>query len=270
MQTQKNPGPGGLLLLVDGLNVFRRVYEANPAPESLEKAQGAMRSSYASLKRALREHRPTHVMLAMDVQGPTWRHALYPEYKAGRTPMPDVLRAELETFLPRLRGEGWHIQAQPGVEADDVIGSAAFEACSLGVPTVVLSTDKDLASLLQCGAQIRNHFDESWRDLAWCEKKFGVGPELILDWLALTGDPVDGIPGVPGVGTKTASKLLLEYGNLSGVLSAASGIKGKLGERLREHTGLARLSRELTELRLDLFMGGGLDWSDMARLTAPN
>lgn len=248
-----------LLLTIDGMNVFRRVYGANPAPDSPAKAQGSIRSSSSSLERALREHQPTHVALVMDVPGPNWRHALYPAYKAGRKRMPQELSDELYPYLERLRSEGWFLLEQPGVEADDSIGSLAREAELAGVDNIILSTDKDIAYLAQHGARVYNHFDYLWHDAAWVLKKFGVRTAQLLDLLALTGDASDGIPGIEKVGVMTAAKLLSEYGDLETVLANASNIKGKVGERLREQADIARLSRKLTHLKTDL-LTGQMDW----------
>lgn len=244
------------LLLVDGLNLIRRVYEANLAPDSTEKAQGALRSSLSSFNRALREHAPTHCLWAFDAGGPTWRHVLYPAYKAARKPMPTFLKDELVPFKESLAQNGWAMAEPLGFEADDALGSLAVTASEQGIEVVVLSTDKDLASLAAYpGVSVHDHFGNIRRDAEWCKGKFGVGPELILDWLALTGDAVDGIPGVEGVGAKTATKLLLDHGDLRGVLNAAVdlNIPGKVGARLHLQRDVAQLSRELTTLKLDLF-----------------
>lgn len=250
------------LLIIDGLNIFRRVYEANPAPDSVGKAEGAIRASHNSMFRALREHNPSHVMLTFDAGGPTWRHARYPAYKQNRKPMPTPLYDELSKFKPVLVSEGWGLIEHPGFEADDTIASGAFEADAIHAEVVILSTDKDLASLASERVRIYDHFSAVWRDEAWCLAKFGVGPALLLDWLALTGDPVDGIPGVEGIGAKTATKFLQEHGNLKALLAAAGSIPGKMGARLQAQPDQARLSRELTELRKDLFPLG-LDWGQL-------
>ena len=250
------------LLIIDGLNVFRRVYEANLAPDSVKKAEGAIRASHNSMLRALREHQPSHVMLTFDAGGPTWRHALDPNYKINRIPMPAHLHDELRKFKPVLASEGWGLIEHPGFEADDTIASGAVEAEAIRANVVILSTDKDLASLASERVRIYDHFTAIWRDEAWCLAKFGVRPGLLLDWLALKGDPVDGIPGVAGIGAKTATKLLLEYGSLTALLMAADSIPGKMGARLQAQPAQARLSRELTELRKDLFPLG-LDWDQL-------
>lgn len=241
-------------LNIDGLNVLRRVYEANLAPDSDAKAAGAVRSATSSIKRALREHRPTHALALFDTAGPNWRHTLYPRYKEDRKPMPAPLREAIPFFLDNLDSLDIAHDAPEGYEADDALGAytALWSRITGGAPCTVLSTDKDLAQLLQLlGVRIRDHFGDIWRDEAWVQAKFGVGSALLGDFLALTGDSTDGIPGVTKVGTKTAASLLNEHGSLSGVLAAADGIKGKLGERLREERDIALLSRELVSLKLE-------------------
>lgn len=253
------------LLAVDGLNLVRRVYEANLAPDSDAKAQGAVKSSFSSLKRALREHAPTHALLAFDAGGHTWRHDLYARYREGRKPMPEPLKQALPAFLDKLASFGFCVRQVPGVEADDSLATVVTRATELGASSVVLSTDKDLVGLHSPLVAIRDHFKPEWRDEAWALKKFGVAPALVADWLSLTGDDVDGIPGVEGVGPKTAARWLNEYGNLEGVLANAGAIKGKVGETLRASLELARLSRQLVALKTDV----ALDIERWAQLRCP-
>lgn len=245
-----------LLLAIDLMNVVRRVYEANPAPDTVEKAQASLRASLGSLRRAVREHSPTHVVLALDAGGETWRHRLYASYKAQRKPMPLALEVELHGFVDELTVQGWPVLSLLDVEADDTLGSIAVTACEQQLPTVVLSTDKDLVHLAKFGARVYDQYAQVWRDEKWCQDKFGVQPSLLLDYLAMVGDPVDGIPGIPRVGAKTASKLLTQYGSLDGVLAAAHEIPGKIGECVRTSGELVSVSRQLTSLKLDLFEPG--------------
>lgn len=265
-----------LLLLIDGLNFVRRVYEANPAPDSADKAEGALRNSTASIRRAITDSQPTHLLLAFDAGGLTFRHGLYPGYKEYRTPMPAPLSAALPEFLDRLRAKGYPVVVSPGVEAEDVIATAAVKAAGLGSDIIIKSTDKDVLPLLALtGVRVHDHFKRGpddgvhasgeWRDAAWCVAKFGVTPEKMTDLLAMMGDRVDGIPGIARVGVKTAAALLNEHGSLEAVLSAAADMKGSLGKRLREHAEIARLSRELVQLRTDV----DLEIRTWAELKAP-
>lgn len=255
------------LLSIDAYNVIRRVYGANPAPDSEEKVDACLRASRQSLRRAILEHKPTHATMVFDAEGPNWRHQVYPKYKFDRKPMPAPLREAMPHFMNELRRTGWHLIEKPGVEADDVLGSLAVAAQGAGFDEhVVLSTDKDIASLCQYGARVYNHFDQRWHDEAWLLQKMGVRPDQVLDFLALMGDASDGIPGVEKVGSKTAAKLLREHETLEGVLAAAVNIKGVLGQRLREQADMARLSRQLTELKTNLFADQEPDWNAMTKL----
>lgn len=241
------------LLLVDGMNLIRRVYEANPIADSVEKAEAAISSSWQSFGRAIREHDPSHCLWTFDHGGPTWRHLRYAEYKLDRKPMPEPLVAEIEVFKERIGNQGWATAAYPGVEAEDTIASAALLARTEEVDVTVLSTDKDVICLLEYGARVHDHFNRVARDEAYCLEKFGVPSHLLPEVLALAGDATDGVPGVEGVGVKTAAKLVRMYGSVEGVLAAAGAIAGKLGERLREQGDRARLSRVLVELDYAVF-----------------
>lgn len=245
------------LLGIDGLNILRRCYEANPAPDSLEKAQGACKSAFASFKRALNEHQPSHVIAAFDHGGQTWRHQLYSDYRKSRTPMPQVLRDEIPGFMERLTRElGILTVCIPGVEADDVLATVVMRwVQQKGAKVIVVSTDKDLCQLIAHGVLLRDHFKPEWRDEAWVQNKFGVSSAQLGDWLALVGDKSDDIPGVDKVGDKTATRLLLEHGSLNAILEAAPGIPGKLGERLCLCAEDALLSQQLVTLKLDVTVG---------------
>lgn len=252
------------LLIVDGTNVVRRVYEANKGPKGAEaehtpeRAEGSLRSSWGSIRRALEEHQPTHFFAAFDAGGNTWRHQLYPAYKANRGPTPEPLKAAMPGFLERLNNAGLRSMAVPGYEADDVMTTLAVKAAQRGFEVVVLSTDKDMCALLDHGIQVRDHYTPEWRDHAYVLRRFGVRPNQMLDFLALMGDDSDGIPGIRNIGPATAAKLLTEYQTLDGILAQATsleGIKGKLGERLRQDAETARLCRALTELKLDAPLG---------------
>ncbi|MDB5985742.1 MAG: 5-3 exonuclease, C-terminal fold family protein [Nevskia sp.] len=249
------------LLLIDGLNVVRRIYEANPEPESPDKLNTAMRNSLASFRRALDEHRPSHALAVFDFGGPTWRHALYPRYREKRLPMPQMLRDALPAFYVQLASLlNLKSVALPQVEADDVIASVAqrWQARGLG-PAIIISTDKDLCQLLEYGCLVRDHFKPEWRDAAWVQQKFGVPVAALGDWLALAGDDSDDIPGVRGIGPKGATKLIKAYQTLERVLREAAPLQGAVARNLREHAELARLSRQLVSFKTDVAIG--LTWN---------
>lgn len=244
------------LLLIDGLNVVRRVYEANPAPESPEKIEGVVRSALGSFKRALKEHNPTHVLAPFDHGGHTWRHDLYPAYRESRKPMPELLRNALPALKEQIhRDLGIPTVTVPGVEADDVLGAVFFCWAKHypDMPVTVLSTDKDLTALVQHGARVYDHFKKEVRDEAWIASNLGVKPSQVQDYLALMGDSVDGVPGVPGVGPKTARDWLASYPTLEALLQA--DLPGKKFATLKEQADLALLSQQLIAFKTDFKVG---------------
>lgn len=246
----------GKLLAIDGLNIVRRVYEANPDPDSPEKAELALRNSFSSFRRLLDTHEPTHVLPAFDFGGRTWRHDIYPQYRQSRTPMPAYLNERLPDFFDMLSRFGLHVVRVEGVEADDVIGTAVLRWLGEGRgDAVISSTDKDLHALIAYGARLWDHFKSEWHDRDWVVKRFGVSPEMLVDLLAIAGDPADDIPGIYKVGQKTGAKLLNAYGNLEGVLAGAGILVNPLGQRLRAGRDNAFLSRELVKLKTDVSLG---------------
>jgi protein Xni len=251
------------LLAIDGLNIVRRVYEASPEPDSHEKADIALRHALSSFRKLLAAHQPSHVLPAFDCGGTTWRHALYPHYREQREAMPSPLREALPAFYDKLRATGLHVLVLPAVEADDVIGTAVMRWLHEGRgEAVIASTDKDLHGLIAHGALVWDHFKGEWHDHAWVERKFGIGPALLPDLLALMGDATDGIPGVSKVGVKTAARLLRAYGDLDAVMAGAGILKGPLGERLRNERDTLYLSRQLVQLKTDVLLG--VTWKMLA------
>jgi protein Xni len=251
------------LLVVDALNLIRRVYAATPedAPEhehEHEHEKGALEASTQSLRRALKATSPSHAVAVFDGEGPTWRHRLYPEYKAGRKPMPDALRRELGRYHEAFSHVGVSSVARPEVEADDVVATLATKLAASGGDAVILSTDKIFCQLVGQGIVLRDHFQNRELDRSYIINKLGVPPEGLVDLWALAGNATTNIPGVPKVGMKTAAKLVQQYETLEGVLEAASSIAGKLGESLRQHAERARMSRELAALSCDLDLGWNL------------
>lgn len=247
------------LLLIDGMNLVRRVYEAQSTPDSPEKAEAATRSSVGSFRRALRTHRPTHVLAVFDHGGWTWRHALLPEYHGNRKPMPEPLKEVLPSLLEQIRALGVPAISVPEVEADDVIATVAQHWLDgRRGELIIVSTDKDLATFVAKGAKVWNHFDRSWRDEAWIQKKFGVTAAQLQDFLVLTGDAADNVGGVPGVGPKTAAKWLATYGSLDGLLAQVDSVPGKIGETLRANLDKVELARKLVGFKTDLTLG--LTW----------
>jgi protein Xni len=254
------------LLAIDGLNIVRRVYQASVEPDTGDSAQAAdiaLRHALSSFRNLLSAHLPTHVLAAFDVAGPTWRHALYPRYREGRTPMPDVLRERLPDFYLKLFDLGLHVVQIAAVEADDVIATTVLRWLhERRGAAIVASTDKDLHCLAADGALLWDPFKKEYHDPAWVENKFGVPPAMLPDLLALMGDASDAIPGVSKVGMKTAAKLLRAYGSLDAVMAGAGILAGPLGERLRNERDMLYLSRKLVQLKTDVHLG--VTWNMLA------
>jgi len=256
------------LLIIDALNIIRRIHEAIPEPDSEEKVADTLKSSLSSFKRALKTHRPTHAVAVFDHGGRTWKHDLYAGYQAHRKPMPQPLRDGLLTIQHELRDMGLHWIAIEGIEADDAIAALVEKWCKYSAEqAIILSTDKDFLQLLNEQVCIYDHFKDVWRDTAYVQQKFGVAPSQMGDLLALMGDAVDGVPGVDKVGSKTAAKLLRINGNLDRLISNADKVGGQVGANLRKGIEIARLSRQLVSFKTDTPLG--LTWKMLAQVRVP-
>ncbi len=242
-------------LLVDALNLIRRVYAAQPGEDGPERVEGARTACSQSLRRALRESRPTHAVCVFEGEGKSWRHEKSEAYKAGRAPMPEALKAGLPGYEEAFAGEGVRSISFPGLEADDVVATLAAKVADRGGRATILSTDKMFLQLLSERVAVRDHFSQRALDAAHVQRKFGVGPERLVDLLALTGDSTNNIRGIPGVGPKRAAALLESFGTLDGILASVDQVKGSLGERLRGEEETARCDRILVRLRTDLELG---------------
>jgi len=223
-----------IMLLVDGSSYLYRAYHAMPdlrGPGGVP--TGALHGMVSMMKR-LREQIPAeHAVCVFDAKGPTFRDAWYPDYKAHRAPMPEALVQQIEPIHAVVALLGWPVLMVPGIEADDAIGTLARVAAGSGHQVVVSTGDKDLAQLVSPQVTLINTMSNEKLDEAGVQAKFGVPPERIVDYLTLVGDTVDNIPGVAGVGPKTAARWLAEYGSLDGLVAAAGSIKGAAGEKLR-------------------------------------
>jgi 5'-3' exonuclease len=256
------------LLIIDAMNIIRRIHEAVALPDGEEKVADTIKSSIASFRRALQTHGPTHAVAVFDHGGRTWKHALYAQYQANRKPMHALLRDGLLTIRQELKNMGLHCMAIEGIEADDAIAALAEKWCKASPGhVIILSTDKDFLQLLSDQVCIYDHFKGVWRDEAYVIGKFGVKPSQMGDLLALMGDAVDGIPGVAKIGSKTAAALLRINGNLDRVISNADKLTGQAGANLRKGIGMARLSRELVSFKTDMPLG--LTWRVLAQHHRP-
>ena len=256
------------LVLVDGSSYLYRAFHALP-PLATSKGlpTGAVKGVLNMLKSLRRQYPESPFAVVFDAKGGTFRDTLYAEYKANRPSMPDDLRVQVDLLHACVKGLGYPLLCVDGVEADDVIGTLARSSAAADRPVIISTGDKDMAQLVDGHITLVNTMTGSVLDIAGVKEKFGVGPEHIIDYLALMGDKVDNIPGVPGVGEKTAVGLLVGVGGglkeLYGNLEAVAGlpIRGAktLAAKLEEHRDMAFLSYELATIKIDVPLDIELD-----------
>ncbi len=256
------------LLLVDGSSYLYRAYHAMPdlrGPDGFP--TGAIHGMVAMMKR-LRDqelgggqdgHPMGHAACVFDASGPTFRDDWYADYKAQRAPMPEDLRAQIPAIHEVVRLLGWPVLEVPGIEADDAIGTLARVGAAAGHRVVISTGDKDLAQLVNEQVTLINTMSNERLDIDGVKAKFGVAPDRIIDYLTLVGDVVDNVPGVEKVGPKTAAKWIAEYGSLDGVVAAAAGIKGAVGENLRKALDWLPQGRRLITVVTDCDLGPFLE-----------
>ncbi|BDU19862.1 DNA polymerase I [Dyella sp. GSA-30] len=246
------------LILIDGSSYLYRAFHALPP---LSNAQGEPTGALFGVVNMLRstlKAQPEYLAFVSDAPGPTFRDELYDQYKANRPPMPDDLRAQVQPMLAIVAALGFPVLCVPGVEADDVIGTLAEQAHAQGIDVLISTGDKDLAQLVRPGVTLINTMTNTTMDVGGVFDKFGVKPEQIVDFLSLTGDSVDNVPGVTKCGPKTAAKWLAEYGTLDNVIANADKIGGKIGENLREALPNLPLSRSLVTIKTDVPLDVGV------------
>ncbi|MEQ8313536.1 MAG: DNA polymerase I [Gammaproteobacteria bacterium] len=241
------------LILVDGSSyLFRAFHALPPLVNSRGQPTGAVKGVINMIRALIKAHPDSNIAVVFDAKGKTFRNDIYQEYKAHRPPMPDDLRSQIQPIHEIVKAMGLPLLIIEGVEADDVIGTLSKQATRKKMRTLISTGDKDLAQLVDDQVTLMNTMTNELLDEDGVVKKFGIGPELIVDYLALMGDKSDNIPGVPGVGPKTAVKWLLEYGSMKGIIKNADKIGGKIGERLRENLDLLELSYELATIKEDV------------------
>ena len=252
------------LLLVDGSSYLYRAFHAMPdlrvtPGDPLSPATGAIRGMINMMQKLRKDVRADYAVCVFDAKGPTFRDALYPDYKAQRSPMPDDLRSQIEAIHEVVQLLGWKVLNVPGVEADDVIGTLACMASLQKIEVIISSGDKDLSQLVDEHITVIDTMNDRRRDLAGVEAEFGVPPRLMVDYQTLVGDAVDNVPGVPKVGPKTAVKWLLEYGSLDALVARAGDIKGVVGDNLRSSLNWLPKGRELLTIKKDCALGDYID-----------
>jgi DNA polymerase-1 len=240
------------LVLIDGSSYLYRAFHALPPLTASDGTPtGALFGIVNMLKSSLREN-AEYIAFVLDAPGPTFRDALYPEYKANRAAMPDDLRAQVEPMIAIVQALGLPVIRVAGVEADDVIGTYALQAAKDGIDVVISTGDKDFAQLVGPHITLTNTMTGSVTDEKRVPEKFGVRPDQIIDFLALMGDAVDNVKGVDKCGPKTAAKWLAEYGTLEAVIANAEKFTGKIGENLRAALPILPLNRTLVTIKTDV------------------
>ena len=247
-------------ILVDGSSyLFRAFHGLPPLTNSKGQDTGAIYGVVNMLKSLIKQYNPTHMAVIFDAKGKTFRDDIYKEYKANRPPMPDELRSQIEPLHAIIKAMGLPVIVESGVEADDVIGTLAKHATEKGIDTVISTGDKDMAQLVNQHVTLINTMTNQAMDVEGVNTKFGIPPELVIDFLALKGDKVDNIPGVPGVGDKSAQALLNGIGGIDAIYEnldkiADLSFRGSktMAAKMQEYEEQARLSYTLATISIDL------------------
>ncbi len=240
------------LLIVDALNLIRRIHAVQGSP--------CVETCLSALNQVITHSSPTHIVAVFDEQDRqnSWRHQLFPDYKAGRQPMPEELQNELESIKAQFELQGirsWHSQ---GDEADDLAATLACKVALSGHTVTIVSTDKGYCQLLSPKIRIRDYFQKRWLDQPFVEAEFGVSPQQLPDYWGLTGISSSKVPGVAGIGPKSATALLQEYGSLDNLFTHLADIPEKWRKKLEDKAEIADICRQIATLRTDLQLSGNL------------
>ncbi|GLS90738.1 DNA polymerase I [Psychromonas marina] len=252
--------PENPFVLVDGSSYLYRAFFSPPhLTNSAGEATGAVYGVVNMLKSLMRQFNPSHIVVVFDAKGKTFRDDMYSDYKANRPSMPDDLRIQIEPLHAVIKAMGLPILIVDGVEADDVIGTLSKKASEKGIKTLISTGDKDMAQLVDEHTLLINTMTDTVMDVQGVNDKFGIPPELIIDYLALMGDKVDNIPGVPGVGEKTALAMLQGIGSMDAIYEnldklAPLGFRGSktMAKKMADNEEMARLSYLLATIKLDV------------------
>lgn len=248
------------LVLIDGSSYLFRAYHALPQLVSSKgQPTGAVKGVISMIRKLMADYPDSHIAVVFDAKGKTFRNEIYKDYKANRPPMPDELRSQIQPIHDIIRKMGLPLLIIEDVEADDVIGTLAYQATEQKMDVLISTGDKDMAQLVTPHVTLINTMNDAFTDEDGVVEKFGVRPDQIIDYLALVGDTSDNIPGVPKCGPKTAVKWLTEHENLQGVMDNADQIKGKVGENLRESLSFLPMSYQLATIRKDVQLESGVN-----------
>jgi protein Xni len=240
------------LLIIDALNLIRRIHAVQSSP-CLITCQNA-------IGQLIQHTQPTHAVAVFDEddRADSWRHQCLPDYKAGRTPMPENLFTEMPDLKAGFEAQGiacWH---SAGNEADDLAATLAAKVSSGGHQVTIVSTDKGYCQLLAPNVQIRDYFQKRWLDMPFVQETFGVLPQQLTDYWGLAGISSSKIPGVPGIGPKTAVTLLTQTGSLDELYDNLEGVPEKWRKKLEEHREQAYICKRVSTLQTDVALDGNL------------
>ncbi|MBV7404171.1 flap endonuclease Xni [Enterobacter sp. ENT03] len=247
------------LLIVDALNLIRRIHAVQGSP--------CVQACRHALDQLIVHSQPTHAVAVFDdeARNTGWRHQILPDYKAGRAPMPDNLHAEMPALRAAFASHGVQSWVSEGNEADDLAATLAVKVAQAGHQATIVSTDKGYCQLLSPTIRIRDYFQKRWLDAPFIASEFGVTPEQLADYWGLAGISSSKIPGVAGIGQKSATQLITAYGTLENLYVRLEEVPEKWRKKLAEHREMAFICREVARLKTDLQVEGNLQQLRLAR-----
>lgn len=247
------------LLIVDALNLIRRIHAVQGSP--------CVDTCLHALEQLIVHSQPTHAVAVFDDEDRAhgWRHQRLPEYKAGRAPMPETLVAEMPALRATFEQRGIRCWASPGSEADDLAATLAVKVAQAGHQATIVSTDKGYCQLLSPTIRIRDYFQKRWLDAPFIASEFGVTPEQLADYWGLAGISSSKVPGVAGIGHKSAAQLLNEFQDLEGLYARLAEVPEKWRKKLAAHQEMAFTCREVARLQTDLQLDGNLQQLRLTR-----
>lgn len=247
------------LLIVDALNLIRRIHAVQGSP--------CADTCLRALEQLIAHSQPTHVVAVFDDEerGHGWRHQRLPDYKAGRAPMPDTLVAEMPALRAAFEQRGFKCWALPGSEADDLAATLAVKVAQAEYQATIVSTDKGYCQLLSPTIRIRDYFQKRWLDAPFIASEFGVTPQQLPDYWGLAGISSSKVPGVAGIGPKSATQLLNEFGTLEGIYAQLANVPEKWRKKLEEHREMAFICRDVARLETNLQLDGNLQQLRLTR-----
>jgi len=241
-----------MILLVDGPDIFRAVFEMANTKSPVTKVGAVAKACAGTVRRAIKAESPTHVALALDCDGPSWRNDLYEDYLTHSSRPPDAYFECIALASNILQDEGVVIMQKARMEADDIIGSMATQLSESGMPCIILSNSKNYLQLVSDTTHIKHHFKNEYRDAGYVLSHYEISPAQFRSYLALAGNGTKRIPHAPGIGHKTAIDLIHTHGFLDNILEHSELVMGKAGKIIEQHKDQITLSYELFSIKNDL------------------